>query len=387
MAGVNGRAFKLMTVFGMPIRVHVTWFIVFLLVVWSLAVAWFPQHGPLASRELPTAVHWVMAVVAALLLFVSVLLHELGHSFLARRHGIPVRGITLFLFGGVAEIGEEPGSPRAEAEVTLAGWVVTATLALVSLLFYRLLPQSTTAQRAVVGVVHYVMFINVLLLVFNAVPGFPLDGGRLLRALLWWTTGNLRRATRIASAVGSAVGLLLVVLGVLMALGGQVVSGVWFLLIGLFLRSAAQRSYQQLLIRRALEGVPIEELMSTDIICMAPETSLREAVEEWFLRYRYDGFPICGPGGLEGMLTLNHVRGVDRERWPQTAVAEVMDRRAPEYAVTPEMDAVRVLARMSRYDIGRVPVVDQGDVVGIVTRRDILELLRIKTDLEELQGG
>lgn len=384
---MKGRAFKLMTVFGMPIRVHITWFIVFALITWTLAETWFPEHGPVASRDLPKSVHWMMAVTAALLLFVSVLLHELGHCFLARRHHIPVRGITLFLFGGVAEISEEPPSPRAEAEVTLAGWAVTVTIALGALLLYRLLPRTTPAQRALVGVVHYLMFINLLLLAFNAVPGFPLDGGRLLRALLWWTTGNLRRATRIASAVGASVGLLLVVLGVLVTLGGEVVGGVWFIIVGLFLRSAAQRSYEQLLIRRALEGVPIGELMSTEVVSMDPETTLEEAVEEWFLRHRYDGFPICGPEGLEGMLTLDHVRGVERGLWPQRTVAEVMDRRAPEYAVPPDMDAVEVLARMARYDIGRIPVVDGGRVVGMVTRRHILDLLRIKADLEELRHG
>jgi len=203
---VNGRSFKLFTVFGMPIRVHITWFVVFALITWSLAVAWFPHRGPLSSRELPAALHWVMAALAAMLLFVSVLLHELGHSFLARHHRIPVRGITLFFFGGVAEIGEEPKSPRAEVEVTLAGLAVSATLAVMALLLLRVLPTTTTALRAVAGVVYYLMFINLVVLVFNTVPGFPLDGGRLLRAFLWWTTGNLRKATYIASSVGSGVG-------------------------------------------------------------------------------------------------------------------------------------------------------------------------------------
>jgi len=383
---VNGRSFKLFTVFGMPIRIHVTWFVVVALITWSLAVAWFPYHGPLSSRELPAAWHWVMAAVSALLLFVSVLLHELGHSFLARHHRIPVRGITLFFFGGVAEIGEEPKSPRAEVEVTLGGLAVSATLAVVALLLLRVLPTTTVPLRALAGVIHYMMFINLVVLIFNTVPGFPLDGGRLLRALLWWTTGNLRRATYVASSVGSGVGLVLIILGVFIALGGDVIGGVWFALIGAFLRSAARNTYQQLLLRRALEGVPIRQLMTTNTICVPAETPLREAVDDWFLRYHDDGFAICGPEGLEGMLTLDNVRAVKSGEWQDTTVGEAMDRRAPGYAVPPDMDAMHVLARMSQLDVGCIPVVQDGRLVGIVTRRDLLELLRLKTDLEELQG-
>jgi Zn-dependent protease/CBS domain-containing protein len=383
---VNGRSFRLLTVFGMPVYIHWTWFIIFALLTWSLQDSWFPNYGPQVSRALPSAIHWVMGAVAAILLFVSVLLHELGHSFLARHHHIPVRGITLFLFGGVAEITEEPASPRAEAEVTVAGWVVTASIALVCFLTLAALPLTTHLLAAVAGILYYLMFINLMLLAFNAVPGFPLDGGRLLRALLWWRTGNLRRATYMASSVGAAVGIVFMTIGGLMTLlAGEVVGGVWLFLIGLFLRGAARANYQQLLIRRALEGVPISHLMATDVVCIPGEVTLEQAVNEWFFRYRYDGFPVCGPDGLAGMLTLDQVRSRDRSRWSMTTVAQAMDGRAREYAAPAHMDAMHVLARMSQYDVGSIPVVDGGQLVGIVTRRDIMKLLRLKTDLEGLQ--
>ena len=379
---MNGRSFRLLTVFGMPIYIHVTWFIIFALITWSLQDSWFPRIGPKESQLLSPAIHWVMGAAGAILLFVSVLLHELGHSFLARHHHIPVRGITLFLFGGVAEITEEPASPRAEAEVTVAGWVVTASIALLCLLGVVVLPLTNRFLQATAGVLYYLMFINFMLLAFNAIPGFPLDGGRLLRALLWWRTGNLRRATYIASSVGAAVGIAFIVLGGLSVLAQQVVSGVWLVLIGIFLRGAARANYQQLLVRRALEGVPISHLMATDVVCIPADVTLEHAVNEWFFRYRYDGFPICGPDGLAGMLTLDEVRAIDRSRWSETPVSQTMDRRAREYAAPADMDAMHVLARMSQYDVGSIPVVDGGQLVGIVTRRDIMKLLRLKTDLE-----
>lgn len=378
---MNGRSFKLLTVFGMPIKVHVSWFIIFALIVYTLRYAAFPELAP----GLGGGLYWLMATVAALLLFVSVLLHELGHSFLALRHNIPVRGITLFLFGGVSQIAEEPRSPRAEAEVTVAGWVVTAIIALVCLLAWKTLPTTTAALQAVSAVIYYLMLINVVLLAFNAVPGFPLDGGRLLRALLWWTTGNLRQATYVASSVGSFVGLVFIVGGLFLALAGGVIGGVWLALMGWFLRGAAQSSYRQLLVRRALEGVPVGELMAASVVCIPGDISLQQAVDEWFMTHRFDGFPICGPEGLQGMLTLDEVRAVARDHWLTTTTAEAMDTRATQYAVPPEMDAMHVLARMSQYDVGRIPVVVDGELVGIVTRRDIVKLLRLKADLEGVE--
>ena len=379
---MNRRGFKLATVFGMPIRVHSTWFVVFALITLTLATLIFPEQP--GAKGLGQAWYWTMGVATALLLFVSVLLHELGHSLAAKHHSIPVEGITLFLFGGVAQIGEEPRSPRVEAEVTVAGWVVTAVIALFCFLLWPVLPAGAPGWQALRSVVSYLGRINVMLLVFNAIPGFPLDGGRLLRAFIWWTTGNLRKATYIASSVGAGVGLALIIGGVGVVLLGSW-GGAWMALIGFFLRGAAQSSYQQLLVRRALEGVPLSEIMSADVVCIAGETTLEDAVNDWFLRYRYDAFPVCGPQGLRGMLTLDNVRAVPRARWPETTVEQAMDGRAPEYASPPDMDAVRVLARMSQYDVGRIPVVEAGLLVGIVTRRDILKVLRLKTDLEELQ--
>ncbi len=379
---MNGRSFKLLTVFRMPIRVHLTWFVVFALITLTLATLIFPDQP--SAEGLSQTWYWSMGVVTALLLFVCVLLHELGHSLMAKHHGIPVEGITLFLFGGVAQIGKEPGSPRVEAEVTVAGWVVTVGLALFCFLLRPLLPEGAPGWQALRSVVSYLGYINVMLLVFNAIPGFPLDGGRLLRAFIWWTTGNLRKATYIASSVGAGVGLAFIIGGVGIVLLGSW-GGAWMALVGFFLRGAAQSSYQRLIVRRALEGVPLSAIMSADVVCIAGETTLEDAVNDWFLRYRYDAFPVCGPEGLRGMLTLDNVRAVQRERWPETTAAQAMDRRATEYAVPPDMDAVRVLARMSQYDVGRIPVVEAGLLVGIVSRRDILKLLRLKTDLEELE--
>jgi Zn-dependent protease/predicted transcriptional regulator len=376
---VSDRSIPLFKVFGIPIRIDLTWFIIFALVAWTLASTYFPM----IYRNIGGPVYWVMGAVASLMLFVSVLLHELGHSYAAQRLNIPVRGITLFLFGGVSETLEEPRNATAELVMTLAGWGVSGVLAVTFFAVSRLFVGVTDVEIAAFAVVRYVAWINLLLLVFNGLPGLPLDGGRLLRAGIWYFTGNIRKATYIASSTGSFFGVLLIITGVFMLFTGNLIGGMWFILIGFFLRSGAKQSYQQLVMRRALEGVRVGEVMTENVVTVPARMSVQEAVNQFFMKYHYHSFPVMDNGSLVGIVSLHNVRELDRDAWPRTSVAEITYRDVVNLSMHKDDDVMDAMARMARFDVGRLPVVEDGRMVGIVTRRDIIQILSVKTDLGE----
>ena len=374
---MSDRSIPLLRVFGIPIRIDVTWFIIFALVAWTLASAYFP----IMYRNLDRLAYWVMGAAAAVLLFVSVLVHELGHSYAAQRLGIPVRGITLFLFGGVSETLEEPESARDELIMTVSGWGVSGILAIAFFFLSDFLTGVTDAEIALYAVVRYVGWINLLLFIFNGLPGLPLDGGRLLRAGIWYFTGNIRKATYIASTTGSFFGVLLIVGGVFFLFTGSIIGGMWFILIGFFLRSGARQSYQQLMMRRALEGVKVGEVMTENVVTVPAEMSVGQAVEEYFMKYHYHSFPVMDDGSLVGIVSLHDVRELDRNAWGSTPIGEIAYHDMTDITMHKEDDVTEAIARMARHDVGRLPVVEDGHVSGIVTRRDIMQVLSMKADL------
>ncbi|NBC11352.1 MAG: site-2 protease family protein, partial [Planctomycetes bacterium] len=260
-----------------------SWFIIVVLIAWSLAMSVFPElYGELA----PTT-YWLMGVVGAVGLFACVLLHELGHALVARRFDVPMSGITLFIFGGVAEMRSEPPHARAEILVALGGPAVTAALAGMFGLA-GLLPMPT----AVGGVIAYLLLLNVVLFVFNAIPAFPLDGGRVLRGILWHMTGSLRRATATSSRIGSGFGALLIVLAVLQLLTGNFVGAIWWFVLGMFLRNAAQMGHQQVLVRDVLKGEPVRRFMTADPITVSPDTTIDELVDRYIYEHHFKLFPV-----------------------------------------------------------------------------------------------
>ena len=373
-----GKAFKLFSLFGFPVRIDLSWLLIFLLVSWSLAAGVFPTAYP----DLATATYWVMGVMAALGLFALIVVHEFGHSLVARRHGVPMKGITLFIFGGVAEMHDEPPHPRAEFQVAIAGPITSIVVGAVCL-------AAAAAGRAlnwpqgVNAVLSYVGIMNGVLVAFNLVPAFPLDGGRVLRSALWKWNNSLKRATRMTSRIGMGFGIFLIVLGVLSIVGGNVMGGIWWVLIGLFLRGAAQSSYQQLLMRRTLEGEPVRRFMATEPVTVPPSINVEDAVEKYLYRHHHRMFPVTENGSLVGCLTARAVSSVPRERWDQTAVREIAQPCTEDNTIAPDADAVAALMKMQRQNASRLMVVRDDHLEGTLTLRDLLKFLSLKLELEE----
>ncbi len=370
--------FKLFRLFGLEVGVDPTWIVLAVLVAWSLSTGYFPfKYQDLSTRQ-----YWIMGVTGALGLFVSIVAHEFCHSLVARRSGMPMKGITLFIFGGVAEMNEEPPSARDEFLIAVVGPISSFAMAAI---FYGLnhLGEVAGWPTTISGVMGYLGMINVILAVFNLVPAFPLDGGRIMRAALWAWKGNLRWATRIASQFGEGFGLLLIALGVLRVLGGFFVGGMWFFLIGLFIRSAAKMSYQQLLTRRALEGESVQRFMNREPVTVSSATSVDRLVEDYIYRYHHKLYPVVDGERLIGCITTRQVKEVPRDQWSQKTVGELVEECSDENTIAPETDAVEALASMHRNRAGRLMVVKNERLLGIIALKDLLDFLSMKIELEE----
>lgn len=360
---------------GIPIRLDVSWFIIVLLVTWSLASSAFSQYASIAPH-----MPWTMGFIAAIGLFASVLLHEFGHALTALRLGIEMRGITLFIFGGVAEMGSEPPNARAEFLVAIAGPIVSVVLCIAFLLAASV--PTTDSIQAVTG---YLGWINGALVVFNMLPAFPLDGGRVLRSALWQARGDLRWATRITSTIGSAFGYGLIAMGIASLLFfGSLIAAVWWGLLGLFLRNAAQAAYQQVVIRRALEGESISRFMRTDLVTVDPSATVDEVVNNVIYRFHHKLYPVMDNGALRGCLTTRRIQSVPRDEWMTTRIDDIVESCSDENTISPDTDAMQALSRMNRTAMSRLLVVrDDGTLVGILTLKDLIEFLSLRIELDD----
>lgn len=372
-----GKAYPLFTLFGFEVRLDLSWLILGALIAWTLAVGVFP----LWYEGLSLWTYWVMGLAGAIGLLLSIVFHELSHSLMARRYGLPIRGITLFVFGGVAEMNQEPHSPKAEFFMAVVGPIASFVLAGLLYALYQ-----AGWPVAIGGVLLWLAAINGVLGVFNLVPAFPLDGGRILRAALWAWKSDFRAATRTAAGIGSGFGILLVVLGFFLFIQGAFIAGVWWFLIGLFLRTAARMTYRDLLMRQVLEGEPVRRFMHGSPVTVAPATSLREFVDDYLYKYQFDLFPVVENGRLLGTAGSREVKGVPREQWERKTVGEVAQPTSPELTVRPETDAVEALSLMSRKNMSRLMVVEEGRVVGILTLKDLLRFFSLKADLNEARA-
>lgn len=373
-----GRGIHIFTVFGFAVRLDPSWFIVAVLATSNLATQAFPTQNPGLTRS----TYWWMGVAGALLLFASVVVHELAHSLVARRYGVPMRGITLFLFGGVAEMSAEVPHPKAEFWIAIAGPAMSLAIALAGF-GVSLAGQGLGLPEPVLGVVTYLAMINAMLVAFNMVPAFPLDGGRVLRAILWHFKGSLRRATRISSQIGSGFGFLLIALGVWFVVQGNW-SGIWFFLLGLFLRNAAQMSYQQLLLRRAFEGEPVARFMQTNPVTVPRQASVDELVQEYIYRHHYKMYPVLDDSGrLLGCVTARQVKELPRDEWENTTVGALAKNCSPESVVRPDTDAMQALSTMSRTGVSRLIVAEGNQLLGILTLKDLLRFFSLKMELEQ----
>ncbi len=372
-----GKKIHLFTLFGFSVGVDFTWFLLAILVAWSLASYVFPLY----YEGYSIGIYWAMGVAGAVGLFFSIVFHEFCLSIVARRFGLPMRGITLFIFGGVAEMGDEPANAKTEFLMAIAGPLSSAVLGGILLLLARRAIAAHWPLR-VWGVVQYVGWLNFLLAVFNLIPAFPLDGGRVFRSILWAATGRLRWSTRVAAAFGSGFGILLILLGLATFLLGGFVTGIWYFLIGLFVRSAARMSYRQVLLRQALGGEPITRFMHPNPIVVPPSISVHELVDNYFYQYHHRMFPVASDGTLVGCVTTKQVRDLPREQWDRYTVGDVLAPCSTENAIGPNTDAMEALSVMNRTGNSRLLVVDGGRLIGIVTLKDMLKFLALKLDLE-----
>jgi len=375
-----GRRVKLFKLFGFEVRVDLSWVIIAALVAWSLAVGFFPFR----YRFLSVQTYWVMGVVGAIGFFLSVIFHEMFHSFVARKFGIPMKGITLFIFGGVSEMGEEPPNAKAEFLVAIVGPLSSIAIAVACYGIHILGIRNGGWPIPIDGVVLYLAYINSLLSAFNLLPAFPLDGGRMLRAVLWAFKKNLRWATRIASGIGSGFALLLMFFGVFQFFfTGNLIGGIWSFLIGVFLQGAARMSYQQILIRKALEGEQVRRFMKSDPVTVPPSISLRRLVEDYVYKYHFQMFPIVeGSDKLLGCITTKELKEIPREEWGQKTVGELATKCSPGNTIDPQADATQALSVMARTGSGRLIVVEGNRLVGVITLKDMLKFLSLKLELE-----
>lgn len=373
-----GESYSLFRVLGFEIRANVTWLFLALLVTWSLAGGFFPYVYP----DLAPLTYWAMALVGMLGLFVSLLFHELSHSVVARAYGLPVRRITLFLFGGVAEMEAEPKEPWIEFWIAIAGPIASVVLGAA---FYLLAMAMAAAGLPdhVAGVARYLGFINLLLAIFNMVPGFPLDGGRVLRATLWQLKGDIRWATRWATRMGQGFGLLLVALGLASFVGGNFIGGMWWFLIGLFVHAAATASYRQLLTQQALAGRTVRRFMTVDPVTVTADTTIGDFVDGYLYHHNFDRFPVVRGGRLVGSVGLPEVREVPRADWNRKRVGEVCQQVLPEHTIPADVDAGEALNRMQQGQTVRLMVTEGEKLVGMLVLKDLLRYLDVRAVLEQ----
>ncbi len=381
-------------IFGINIRIDWSWLLIFFLITWNLSAAFGQLHSDWGA-----GLTWGVAIVAALLFFASVLAHELAHSLMARARGVPVRSITLFLFGGVSNIQRDPPSPMAEFLITIVGPITSFVIGGVLLLLAglgtggldtggdpnRMIAQLSPATTLLV----WLGSINVIVGLFNLIPGFPLDGGRVLRSILWGITDDVRRATRWASWVGQGIAWLMILGGISMVFGVQLpffgtgfINGLWLAFIGWFLNGAAVQSYQQVVIRDVLEDVPVSRMMRTDPPTVPPAISIDTLVDEYVMRQDDHAFPVLEEGRFVGLVTLDDVRSVSRERWGSTTVGDIMTPLSELVTTTPQEDATDALNKLSERDVRQLPVMQNGQLVGLLRRRDIVKWLRLHAELQ-----
>ena len=358
--------------FGIPIYVHASWLIIFGLVTWTLATGYFPERYPDVSQRGA----WLRSLAASLLFFASILFHELGHALMALRHGIAIRSIALFIFGGVARLEHDPEDGRTEFRVAIAGPLVSIAL---GALFY-LVSTLPFLSEAAHSVARYLSFINVAIAVFNLVPAFPLDGGRLLRGLVWSFVGK-GRATLIAAAAGTAFAYVLIAGGLVALLMGIGLAGVWYVLIGLFLREASAGAFRELRVDRALSGLSVGDAMTRDVDALPSDISLEEAVRDHFQRTGFSVYPVRRGDMAVGLLALRDVMKQPADERDRTSVQAVMTPLDERFVVAPDDPLTEATAKLAANGMGRLLVMLEGRLVGLLTLSSILRRVKVREQL------
>lgn len=371
------KSFRLTTIFNIPIEINYTWFIIFGLIIFTLARGYFPYTNP----ELSPITYWIMAIIAALLLFASLLAHELSHSIVAKRNKLPIHGISLFIFGGVAHMDKEPPSPGVEFKMAIAGPIMSFFLAFV---FFGLTQAMYNIgfPRVALSITNYLFILNLVVGIFNLIPGFPLDGGRILRAILWQYFDDIKKATAIASGFGRAFAFLLIGLGLFSLFTGSIISGIWFIFIGFFLQEAADVSYRQVVMKKILGGLKVKKFITRDVISVPAKIKLHQLVDDYFFKYRHASFPVIEEDTILGLVTLHDVKEVAKDKWEETSAKDIMIPLNKELIIKETAEAMDALAKLARNGIGRLLVIEDSKLIGILSQRDIMRLFEFKNEIE-----
>ena len=375
--------FHLFTLYGFEVKLDLSWLLLALLISWSLGAGWFPARYP----ELTSHAYAWMGIAVAIGVFFSIVFHEFSHSIVARYYGMPIRGITLFIFGGVAEMESEPPDPKAEFLMAIAGPISSFVLA--ALLWVAAsLAQAAASPQPLIGVLSTLAVINFTVAAFNLVPAFPLDGGRVLRAALWHWRRNLQEATFISSRIGRGFGTALMILGVVAFVGGNLIGGMWWFLIGIFIRGAASGSYQQLVLKDMVEGQPVSRFMRSEPVTVSPSLSIAEWVDEYVYRHHYKMYPVVDGPRLLGCITVDSLQGIRRDDWSSKYVSDLMENSSKSNTVDAGTDTMALLTNILQPGgRSRFMVVEDGRLVGIIALKDLLEIISLKLQIESPGRG
>ncbi|HKM49825.1 MAG TPA: site-2 protease family protein [Candidatus Bathyarchaeia archaeon] len=365
-------------IMGIPVRIHYTLWFVFILIAWSLAVGYMPTQYP----GLSTVTYWAIGIVSAIILFASILIHELSHSYIAKKNGLPIGRITLFFFGGVSEMTEEPQDPGLEVRMAAAGPLMSFLIAAVLGSLWYLGKFVVNAPVAIIATLGYAALINGVLGLFNLLPAFPLDGGRVFRGSLWKHSKSLIGATRTATRVSEALSMLMMLGGFISIIFGDFVDGLWFIVLGWFIKSGAETSLKQTLVGEALTGVSVADIMTRDVLTVPPETTVQRLISDYLLVHKHGAYPVVKNGEVLGEVTLECVRAVPKEKRDFESVQQAMVPCERTAMVKPSTTALDAMQAMARNRAGHVLVVDEGRLVGIATRDDVIRTIHTRQDLE-----
>jgi Zn-dependent protease/CBS domain-containing protein len=363
---------------GIKIGIDLSWFFIALLLSWTLAAGYFPFYYP----DLSLATYWLMGVVGMLGLFACVVLHELGHAVVAKHFKLPISQITLFIFGGVAEIKKEPTRPKVEFLMAIAGPIVSVVLALF-MYFLTVLGDHLQWPLQVRAVTGYLASVNAVIVIFNLIPAFPLDGGRVLRAILWWWKKNFGWATKISTNLGAGFGLFLIFFGALSFITGSFIAGFWLMILGLFLRRAASSSRSQFYVGQELSNEKVQKFMKKDPICVPPDITIKELVQQYVYQSHHHLYPVTEKGKLIGYISLKEVKSIAADDWEKTIIRQALVPISKFKTVSPRTNALQALDLMQQTDLSALLVVEENQLLGILTAQDLFKLIFLKLELEE----
>lgn len=362
---------------GFEVRLDFSWFFLAILVAWTLAAGYFPMNYP----ELSVSTYWIMGLLGTIGLFFSIILHELCHSLVGRYYGIPIEGITLFIFGGIANMSDMPPHPKAEFFMAIVGPLFSLALAMFLYVIYAF-GIANDWQIAIIGVIGYLSIINFVVGIFNLLPGFPLDGGRVFRSILWWWKNDIKWATDIACRGGSTLGVALIIFGIFQFFLGALIAGLWMFILGFFIERISKMSYENLLIRQLFRDEPVRKYAKTNPVTVTSDLTISEVMERFFYHYYHKLYPVVDDDKLLGCITLNDIKQIGKDRWQDTKVRDVMERCSADIVVDADTKVTKVLQGMNS-DSSRRIVVDNGELYGIITLKDLMDVISVRISLEE----